>query len=257
MLACSLTGASLWGMNNDDVIKMVQAGLGEDTIIMAIKGDDDREYDTSAMGLIQLKEAKVSEAIIQAMINDAQGEGTSTASRSSPLSFNTVDRNEVMPPEISPQVGNTYYTRINFWHEKGKSSGTNYSRGVLVPINTRVKLVNRRRGTFTVELPGGEEVRIENVEKFTGLSNAEFPSRYLADAETKIDLYGEDLARQIRTGVMRLGMTKDHVLLTRGHPPVHETPSLESDQWVYWSSRFVKLTLVFENGILAQGRGLY
>ena len=81
-------------------------------------------------------------------------------------------------------------------------------------------------------------------------------SRYLANQETRIDLYGEATARQILGGILRIGMTKDQVLLTRGYPPFHETPGLESDRWVYWSSRFVKLTLVFDNGRLQLGRGL-
>ena len=61
----------------------------------------------------------------------------------------------------------------------------------------------------------------------------------------------------VRNGDMRKGMTKELVLLARGHPPAHETPSIEGDRWVYWSSRFVKLTIVFVNGRLSEGRGLY
>ena len=38
----------------------------------------------------------------------------------------------------------------------------------------------------------------------------------------------------------------------------YETPSITNDngRWVYWSSRFVKITYVFRNGILEDGRGL-
>jgi hypothetical protein len=51
-------------------------------------------------------------------------------------------------------------------------------------------------------------------------------------------------------------MTKEQVLMARGYPPAHETPSLDLDTWKYWSSRFVTQTIAFERGILAAGRGI-
>jgi len=44
--------------------------------------------------------------------------------------------------------------------------------------------------------------------------------------------------------------------MTRGYPPRHKTPSLDGDTWVYWSSRFVHRTLVFQDGLLARGRSI-
>jgi hypothetical protein len=51
-------------------------------------------------------------------------------------------------------------------------------------------------------------------------------------------------------------MTKEQVLMTRGYPPRHRTPSLEGNRWVYWSSRVVQLTVVFDGDVLIEGRGL-
>lgn len=45
-----------------------------------------------------------------------------------------------------------------------------------------------------------------------------------------------------------MGMTKEAVAIAMGHPPAHETPSLESDQWMYWLHRFDRLRVDFENG---------
>jgi len=163
----------------------------------------------------------------------------------------------VFPPEIDPQPGRTYFTRINFWQEEGESSGTNYMRGILVPINTKAELVSIDKKYFTLRIEGGPLVKIRNEPDYTTVNTRKLAGRYLADEATKIELYGEDTASQIRNGNLRLGMTKDQVLLTRGYPPFHETASLEADRWVFWSSRFVKRTLVFENGILTVGRGLY
>jgi hypothetical protein len=63
-------------------------------------------------------------------------------------------------------------------------------------------------------------------------------------------------ADAIKNGVLKLGMTKEQVLMARGYPPGHKTPSVEADAWTYWSSRFINATLVFNQGVLVYGRGL-
>jgi outer membrane lipoprotein SlyB len=61
-------------MTNDDVIKMVKGGLGEATVIQAIKSGE-AGFDTSADGLIRLKQGGVNDKIIQEII----GRGGSAA----------------------------------------------------------------------------------------------------------------------------------------------------------------------------------
>ena len=59
-------------MTNDDVIKMVKGGLGEATVIQAIDGADTK-FDTSADGLLKLKQGGVSDAVIQRMLAKKSG----------------------------------------------------------------------------------------------------------------------------------------------------------------------------------------
>jgi hypothetical protein len=54
-------------MTNEDVIKMSKAGLAEDVIITAIRQAPKRNFDLTANGLIELKLAKVPDAIVRAM----------------------------------------------------------------------------------------------------------------------------------------------------------------------------------------------
>ncbi len=69
-----LTGLMLAqsAMNNDSVIKMAKAGLGDDLIIGSINGQAG-QYNTSADGLIALKSAGVSDKVIAAMISKSTG----------------------------------------------------------------------------------------------------------------------------------------------------------------------------------------
>jgi outer membrane lipoprotein SlyB len=65
-LLVSLSAAAA-PMTNDDVIKMVKGGLGEATVIQAIKSGEPG-FDTSADGLIKLKQGGVSDKVIQEII---------------------------------------------------------------------------------------------------------------------------------------------------------------------------------------------
>ena len=106
-------------------------------------------------------------------------------------------------------------------------------------------------------LDNGQEIKVENENKYTKKSIPEIAAMMLSTQKTPIEKLPDEVASAIRNGDMRKGMTKELVLLARGYPPAHETPSIEGDRWVYWSSRFVKQTVIFVNGRLSEGRGLY
>lgn len=56
-------------LTNDDVLSLVKVGLDEQTIIAKINHAPEVAFDTSTDGLVKLKSAKVSNAIIDAMLN--------------------------------------------------------------------------------------------------------------------------------------------------------------------------------------------
>ncbi len=257
---------SLWGaitgfaMGNADVLQMVHANLGEDTIIMAVKTADTEEFDTSAAALIELKNQQVSEAVIQAMLErKRQGAaGSGAGASASHISFNNVPDDEVLPPPIDPTEGNEYYLRYCIKFEKNKRLATNYWRGELVPINTKVTLTRMHGDELTLHVTDGDKtITVVNVPKFTNRNTEQLARELLAEQPTAIEKYGDEMAREIQTGTLRLGMTKTQVLMTRGYPPAHETSSLESDLWKYWNSRFVVQSLAFQDGVLVEARGVH
>jgi len=168
----------------------------------------------------------------------------------------TIDYFKAIEAEPPPVVGQSYYTRHCFKYEKDESETTNYWRGILVPINTKVALVALTTRDMVLRLPDGGTVKIANVEKFSRRSMAEIAHNLLTAGPVPIERYGEPMATTIKNGEMRLGMTKEQVVMARGYPPGHKTPSLDLNTWVYWSSRFATQTIVFRDGVLAQGRGL-
>lgn len=155
-----------------------------------------------------------------------------------------------------PVQGQQYHLRHCIMYEKGTHIATNYWRGALVPINTKVTLVSMGDKEMTLRLERGDLVRVENVPNFTRVDMAGLAKRMLSATPVSLDGMDESMARSIKNGAMRAGMTKEQVVMARGYPPGHQTSSLELDSWKYWSSRFVVHTVVFQDGVLAAGRGI-
>lgn len=164
---------------------------------------------------------------------------------------------ELVRSDPPPVVGQDYYLRHCLMHEKGTHSATNYWRGVLVPINTKVNLVSLSGKTIVLRVESSKEtIKVENVPNFTRVDLPTLAARMLSPTPIPLDKFDESMAHAIKAGTMRLGMTKEQVVMARGYPPGHQTASLESDSWKYWSSRFVIQTIVFTDGVLAAGRGI-
>jgi hypothetical protein len=251
-------------MNNNDVIKMVKAELDEETILLAITSAKAGEFDTSAAALVELKDKGVSQKIIQAMLKKQSGsaEAADEVAPAPPpvarIKYKKVDDDRVLPAFVDPVAGKEYFTRYTFKYEESERPTTNYWRGETVPINTKVTLVSLGKNSFTLKfVASGATLKVENIEKHSKRSTLQVAREMLAEKPTAIDKYGKDMEDAINAGTLRLGMTKTQVLLARGYPPGHETPSLEGSTWKFWSSRFVYLTLAFEGDILTAGRGLY
>ena len=125
-----------------------------------------------------------------------------------------------------------------------------------MPINSQVTLVSLNETSMVLRLADGENVRIENVERFSRRSMSTIAHNLLATQPIPIDKFDNATANAIKNGALKIGMTKEQVIMARGYPPGHKTPTLDSDTWTYWSSRFVTQTLVFSNGVLVRGRGV-
>jgi len=273
ILALTLTTATalavltpVSAMNNADLIKLKKADMSDQTIVLSIEKEP-ADYDTSANGLIELKNAGLSEAIIQKVMARASAGRTAVTASETPAALPpatapvseifSIESPSIAPPLVDPVVGHDYFTRFSFDQEDGKYVTTNYARGSLIPINTSVKLLSMSGDKMVIKrLDNGAEIKVENVKKYTLKTISEFARLMLAAEKTPVEKLAPVLTNAILNGEMRKGMTKEQVLMARGYPPAHETPSVDSDRWVYWSSRFVKQTLLFSNGRLVEGRGI-
>lgn len=67
VLFCIFPFAAL-GFGNDDVIKLIKAGFSDEVVLQAIAAEKSPEFDTSADGLVALKNSGASETVIKVVL---------------------------------------------------------------------------------------------------------------------------------------------------------------------------------------------
>lgn len=162
--------------------------------------------------------------------------------------------------ELTPAMQGSLYTQVNMWEEKGKIFATNYQRGRLIPVNSLVTIngYSSKAISFTIN---GESTPLEviNVEKFTKLSTEQLSSKLFSKSKVDLSKFSKKAREAIELGNIENGMTKSEVLVSRGLPPAHVTPSTQSNLWKYWQNRWVTRDVAFQNdrvsGLVGWGTG--
>jgi hypothetical protein len=118
------------GLTNADIIKMQSAGLSENIILASVNGQP-AAYDTSADGLLALKKAGVSDAVVAAMIsrNAAMKNGVSN-----PAGTNMQAAAPAGPPPGVDEVGVYYQDKNKAWHSVPSEIVNTKSGGLLKSI---------------------------------------------------------------------------------------------------------------------------
>lgn len=156
--------------------------------------------------------------------------------------------------EAKIEKGQSYYMRHCLMFEKDAWDATNYWRGVLLPINTQVKLESIG-GSYMVISWEGYRVKINN-NQYTKIGMPDLAKRMLSRTPVPIEKFGKDMAGKIASGSLVLGMTREQIIMARGYPPAHKTPTIHADNgnWIYWTSRFATEVLNIKNGLLEKAR---
>ena len=154
---------------------------------------------------------------------------------------------------IEHHEGTTVYTQIGMWVEGNAHNTTNYSQGVHIPINTRVEIQDSNPEAIVFYIPDMDErVRLVNARQYTQLDIEGIFDRYFGTEQVSLDGFNRSTRQAIERGQIEIGMSKDAVLLARGYPPAHETPSTDHDTWTYWRHRFGRQLVHFENGRVSE-----
>jgi len=150
-------------------------------------------------------------------------------------------------PEGAPPPGGTYYTQSTLQYEQGRYRTTNYRRGFVLPINTKVTLLSMDDDEIVVRiLDSGAELVVENVPKHTNDTTVSAFSKLFGSWPVDLSRLSEAQQQAVRSGHAEVGMSKDAVIAALGHPPAVGTPSLDENAWKYWDSRFTTFVVRFD-----------
>ena len=152
-------------------------------------------------------------------------------------------------PEVKAAENTTVYTAHSFYYEKDRHLTTNYRTGMLLPINTKVRILSIGRESIEIEVvAGGQVIEIVNVPKYTGLDIDGIYNRMFSAAPADLSRFSDRDRGLIRAGKVGVGMRREAVIKALGYPPSHKTPTLEERKWTYWRNRFRTFVVEFSNG---------
>ncbi len=156
------------------------------------------------------------------------------------------------------------YTAYNIWYEPGKEAALwciNYKKGKMIPAGTKVTDV-RITTAVSGKVLGGSPLAISFIteaddQQYLVNFAAKFhPGKTIRDymemmfSETSFEDNKEKFNAKeieaIREGKLKVGMSKEAVIVCYGYPPEHRTPGIEADTWYYWLSRFHSKAIHFD-----------
>jgi hypothetical protein len=118
------------GLTNVDIIKMQSAGLSENVILSSVNSQA-AAFDTSTDGLIALKKAGVSDAVVAAMISRTAAMKSAVAN---PAGTNLPSATPTGPPAGVDEVGAYYQDKNKSWHPIPSEIVNTKSGGLLKSI---------------------------------------------------------------------------------------------------------------------------
>lgn len=152
-----------------------------------------------------------------------------------------------LPAHIN--IGDRYYTQFVIRYEKNAHVTTNYRRGASIPVNTQVTLLNITSKTIEVEVPDMRQpLLIKSLKKHTGDDITQAFDKLFSVKKLNLRKFNSLERKYIKQGVVKKGMRRGAVIAAIGYPPITETPSLNANRWVYWSGRFNRFNVHFNNG---------
>ncbi len=187
MVMCILTALCCTGqqatkkMTNQDVIQMLSLGLSDEVVVDKIHSADAPSFDTSLEGLRALKAAKVSDAVIRAMINPHPPAATSAGSgtgQSTPVNANPNDPNSIHDPGIYMYTKSRDGVQMTMLeptvYSQGKSGGVFKSAMTYGIAKMKWKAVVRGAHANVKSSDGGMVFYFDFEEANAGLSHASF-----------------------------------------------------------------------------------
>ena len=142
------------------------------------------------------------------------------------------------------------YTKYNVHHKGGGVPAVNYQWGTITPFGSEIDIYVNYPGRIKLtDVETGEFMTIKYDDKYSHGTIEEYLKNFLTaeDFKKQSKSFPKKTLNFILAGNPVLGMTKDEVIKACGYPPVHRTPSMKCNTWVYWSWKFGTFTIIFDH----------
>lgn len=156
-------------------------------------------------------------------------------------------------------VQGPFWTQYTLVVERDMARSTNYRSGEAprtIPVNTEVTVTGSRKGRVEIQPKDGARFTFEHLPKHTRDTYDEAFSKAFGRSPVDLTRFSDEDRAAILRGEARVGMDRETLLVALGPPPASKTASLESNPWVYMSTRWVSFGVRFgEDGrVLEIGR---
>jgi hypothetical protein len=154
-----------------------------------------------------------------------------------------------------PDADKVHYTSANIWFEHpDKIPSVNHHQGAILPVGTQVTIESVTPRAIHFVDQRGTRYRLILMRKYTGpeFTIEQLFKQYftLTDPMGKTGEFmklSEMERGYVKSGRIRVGMSKVAVLMAYGYPPSHMTPSTDADVWKYWDHKFRARLVHFRN----------
>lgn len=115
----------------------------------------------------------------------------------------------------------------------------------LIQAGTPVQITGHGRYRVHITIKG-EPYRLGN-DYSRDLDDAQFTERYIVrtDPAKALARWPQKVQEAIRTARVRVGMTREQVIMALGYPVSSENPALDTDAWRYWLGSFEEYQVHF------------
>lgn len=129
------------------------------------------------------------------------------------------------------------FTCCNLRHQDGWMSDHQLTTAPFVPAGSRTKILDWGNARVYVQIEGrkfgaGSDHRQPLISR-ERLAKLWFVEE---DPAAKLESYPPDVRAAIRSGRVMLGMRKEQVLMSLGHPRFDATPDVAASNWIYFAT---------------------
>ncbi|MCP4372652.1 MAG: hypothetical protein GY797_31770 [Deltaproteobacteria bacterium] len=161
------------------------------------------------------------------------------------------------PLQGNAASGQKIYTAYNIWFEKPERIWSiNYKKGAIIPAGTQVRdveIITTNRRHKAIIFSAVKEKRAFSIfwiKKYhPGKTIQQFKKNLFTTKKFDELTSGmsEDEIAAIKKGEIVMGMNKKAVLVCYGPPPEHATFTQDHNVWTYWTSKFIRMRIYFND----------